>query len=287
MATRKRKLDLPSLDGDDTDPPRIRNVTVGVESLPHNKYGVAYTVTFTKPCCSFHKKAQQVRIWVKSEVEFFDDPAIPYILMMDKTIKFIRRHKKEKLFDGIERCQLDYGDGIGAWYMKHDESDVGSIWRLLWASAENEINKIRLLSYECSEHQANQHKSKVDTVLKKDWVEGSDFQNPMAKSRAIKRVKDALFLATKKSNVKATIVLSDLVSNLTRSPHFDKNYILTEERRRKYAANKGEWIDKLNPNSKLATDTWLERVEWRDYEYKTKPTLATHTQEIAHQASLH
>jgi hypothetical protein len=40
----------------------------------------------------------------------------------------------------------------------------------------------------------------------------------------------------KKSTVKATIVLSDLMSNLTRSPHFDKNDILTEERRRKYAA---------------------------------------------------
>jgi hypothetical protein len=93
-----------------------------------------------------------------------------------------------------------------------------------------------LLSYERSEHQANQHKSKVDTVLEKDWVEGSDFQNPMAKSRAIKRVKDALFLATKKSTAKAMIVLSDLVSNLTRSPHFAVNDILTEERRRKYAA---------------------------------------------------
>ncbi len=135
---------------------------------------------------------------------------------MDKTIKFIRRHKKEETFDGIKGCQLDYGDGIGALCMKRDES-VSSIWRLLWASAENDINKICLLSYERSEHQATQHKSKVDTVLEKDWVEGSELQNPMAKSRAIKRVKEALFLATKKSSVKATIVLSDLVSNLTRS----------------------------------------------------------------------
>jgi hypothetical protein len=197
MATRKRKLDLPSSDGDSTNPPTIRDTTVGVESLPHNnKYRVAYTMTFTKPCCSFHSKAQRVRIQVKSEIEFFDDPAIPYILMMDKTIKFIRCHKKEKTFDGIEGCQLDYGDGIGAFYMKHDES-VGSIWRLLWASAENDINKICLLSYERSEHQANQHQSKVDTVLEKDWVEGSDFQNCMAKRRAIKRVKEALFLAKK------------------------------------------------------------------------------------------
>jgi hypothetical protein len=130
MATRKRKLNLSSLDGDDTNPPTIRDITVGVESLPHNnKYSVAYTVTFTKPCCSFHSKAQQVRIQVKSEVKFFDDPAIPYILMMDKTIKFIQRHKKEKTFDGIEGCQLDHGDGIGTLYMKRDES-AGSIWRM-------------------------------------------------------------------------------------------------------------------------------------------------------------
>jgi hypothetical protein len=79
-----------------------------------------------------------VRIWVKSEVKFFDDPAIPFISMMDKTIKFIQRHKKEKTFDGIKGCQLDYGDDFGALYMKHDES-VSSIWRLLWASAENDI----------------------------------------------------------------------------------------------------------------------------------------------------
>ncbi len=176
-----------------------------------------------------------MRILVKSEVEFFDEPAIPYILMMDKTIRSNQHHKKEKTFDGIEGCQLDYGDGIGALYMKRDES-VGSIWRLLWPSAEDDINKICLLSYKCSEHQANQNKSKVDTALEKDWVEGSDFQNPVAKFRAIKKVKDVLFLATKKSTAKATIVLSNLMSNLTRSPHFDKNDILTEEHRRKYAA---------------------------------------------------
>jgi hypothetical protein len=86
MATRKRKLDLPSSDGDDSNTPRIRDITVGVESLLHNKYRVAYTVTFPKPCCSFHSKAQQVRIQVKPEVKFFDDPAIPYISMMEKTI---------------------------------------------------------------------------------------------------------------------------------------------------------------------------------------------------------
>ncbi len=57
--------------------------------------------------------------------------------------------------------------------------------------------------------------------------------------------------------------------------------------KREFDATKGEWIEKLNPNSKLATDTWLERVKWHDYEYKTKPTLATHAQEIVRQASLH
>jgi hypothetical protein len=50
----------------------------------------------------------------------------------------------------------------------------------------------------------------------------------MTKSKAIKRVKEALFLAAKKSSLKAMIVLSDLVSNLTRSPHFDKNETLVD-----------------------------------------------------------
>ena len=31
--------------------------------------------------------------------------------------------------------------------------------------------------------------------------------------------------------------------------------------KREFDATKGEWIDKLNPNSKLATDTWLENVK--------------------------
>jgi hypothetical protein len=57
--------------------------------------------------------------------------------------------------------------------------------------------------------------------------------------------------------------------------------------KQEFDATKGEWIDKLNPNSKLATDTWLERVEWCDYEYNTKSTLATQAKEIARQASLH
>ncbi len=71
-----------------------------------------------------------MRIWVKSEVKVFDQPAIPYILMMDMIIKFIRCHKKKKTFDGINGCQLDYGDGIGALYMKRDES-VGSILEIV------------------------------------------------------------------------------------------------------------------------------------------------------------
>ena len=52
-----------------------------------------------------------------------------------------------------------------------------------------------------------------------------------------------------------------------------------------YDARKGEWVDKLNPNSKLATDSWLETVEWRNYVYKTKPTLAAHAIEVARQAT--
>jgi hypothetical protein len=68
-------------------------------------------------------------------------------------------------------------------------SQLVQFWRLLWASAENDNNKIGLLSNKRSEHQANQHKSKVDTVLEKNWVEGSDFQNPLAKCRAIKKLR--------------------------------------------------------------------------------------------------
>lgn len=52
-----------------------------------------------------------------------------------------------------------------------------------------------------------------------------------------------------------------------------------------YDAAKGEWVHKLNPNSKLASDIWLEMVEWRDYVYKNKPTVATHAMEVARQAA--
>jgi hypothetical protein len=35
----------------------------------------------------------------------------------------------------------------------------------------------------------------------------------------------------------------------------------------------------------LATDTWLESVDWRSYVYKEKPKLAAHAQEVARQAA--
>ena len=51
--------------------------------------------------------------------------------------------------------------------------------------------------------------------------------------------------------------------------------------RHEYVEAKHEWIDVLDQSSVLATDAWLEIIEWRDYEYKTKPTLASHAQDLA------
>jgi hypothetical protein len=51
-----------------------------------------------------------------------------------------------------------------------------------------------------------------------------------------------------------------------------------------YDETKRQWVDKIHPNSMLGKDIWLETIEWRDYAYKTKPTLATHAKEVARQA---
>ena len=54
---------------------------------------------------------------------------------------------------------------------------------------------------------------------------------------------------------------------------------------REYDSTKGEWVDKLNPNSVLATDTWLKQVEWRSYVTKETPSVAAHLQEVNRQAA--
>ena len=63
--------------------------------------------------------------------------------------------------------------------------------------------------------------------------------------------------------------------------HGVRRHILTQV----YDEGKGQWVEKLNTNSKLATDVWLDTLEWRDYEYKAKPTLANHAREVARQAA--
>ena len=45
--------------------------------------------------------------------------------------------------------------------------------------------------------------------------------------------------------------------------------------KREYENTKHEWVDKLNPNSILGRDIWLETIEWLDFVYKTKPTCNT------------
>lgn len=42
--------------------------------------------------------------------------------------------------------------------------------------------------------------------------------------------------------------------------------------KREWDAGKKEWVDKLNKDSKLATDVWAKKVQWRDYVTKARPT---------------
>lgn len=241
MSSSKRKQptlssnDCDGEDDDDNDPPMIRGITASLVCLPSNKYGAVYTVTFTKPCCEFHCGKQRTRILVNSKVEFFASGADTAVLMMEKTIKAIDDHKKEKKFDGIEACNLSWTEGIGALYMKPDVSP-SSLWRLLWASVNVEIMKKQLASYQRSEGQTKRYKKAADNMKQMEWERGDDFDAAWTKSRAIQQVEDALVKVTQKSTVKATTVLSDLVSKLTRSGYFDENDILTEKLRLKNAA---------------------------------------------------
>ena len=129
--------------------------------------------------------------------------------------------------------------GDGALYMKSNEL-VGSPWRHLWASAENNINKMRLDSIKRSDTQIIQHQTKQNCILNTPWMVGEDFGSASSKSRAIKQVEEKLIHVTKNSTKKATTVLGNLVSKLTKSPNFDEDSILTvkwEDTKCKYGGN--------------------------------------------------
>jgi len=55
---------------------------------------------------------------------------------------------------------------------------------------------------------------------------------------------------------------------------------------KEYDIVKKEFIEKLYPNSSLATDIWLDKVDWRSYVYKEKPTVQAHLKEVARQAAI-
>ena len=68
---------------------------------------------------------------------------------------------------------------------------------------------------------------------------------------------------------------------------FDKIWSKGLRRRilsREFDSAKSEWVEKLNPNSSLATDVWLNEVDWRGYERKEGPSVASHLQEVERQA---
>ena len=48
---------------------------------------------------------------------------------------------------------------------------------------------------------------------------------------------------------------------------------------------KSEWVEKLNPDSSLATDLWLKEVDWRCYVTKDKPLVVAHLRKVNSQAA--
>ena len=209
----------------------IKNITTSVTSLNDNKYLVAYTVAFTKPCRCFENSNQRARIKINSEKEFFADGADTAVLMMNKTINVLGEHKRSKQYDGIDLCGLDLRGGIGASYMIRDESSA-SLWRLVWAAADNTIIKKQFEFYKRSQGQLTQYKGKKSEILSKGWELGEDFADAKEKNRATTKVGEALVIATKNSVTKATAVMAHLVSKLSQSEHFDENDILTDEKKK-------------------------------------------------------
>lgn len=143
MSARKRKEPEVSTSNEDREPPTIQDITTTVPNLKNNKYGVSYIVNFTKPCCDNHKNNPRRRIFINAEFECFKEGANATSLIMCKTIEAIKKHKCDMKVDGLDACRLDVNVGDSALYMKSNEL-VGSPWRHLWASAENNINKMRL-----------------------------------------------------------------------------------------------------------------------------------------------
>jgi hypothetical protein len=69
---------------------------------------------------------------------------------------------------------------------------------------------------------------------------------------------------------------------------FDKIWSKGLRRRimcREWNPVKSEWVDKLNPNSVLATDSWMSEVQWRGYESKDKPSVGANLQALNRQAA--
>ena len=172
MSGRKRKPDFADCDVTCLSPfaddcPAIEDITVHVKSQKAKgaskelTFRVQYIVKLTKPCCSNHKP--NTRIDVMSTNACFIDDADPAIFMMNRTIAKIKQHKKDKKFDGIDLCDLDIKSGMGSYYMLGPSKP--SVWRLLWSSAENEMNKERLASMIRTTKQVQQHKEK-ETRLK-------------------------------------------------------------------------------------------------------------------------
>ncbi len=101
----------------------------------------------------------------------------------------------------------------------------------MYLSAENDMNKLLLKRHASWMTQANQHEAKADALMHANWEKGDDFMTMQLKSRACRKVEHPLCLMSKKSTVKATMILLEMVSKLSHSEYFNENEILTNDQR--------------------------------------------------------
>ena len=179
---------LPTCDCKYNSTGTTRTIEGKEEGTKEVTFRMHYKVQFTKPCCSNPKNI--TCIIVSSTKLCFEDGADPAILMMNKTIDKIKQHKKDKQFDRLDLCKLNIKSGIGSYYILGSRNPT--VWRLLWSSAENEMNKERLASMIRSWNQVQQHKDKADRSKNKEWEKGEQYANGNIKSKAISIVANAL-----------------------------------------------------------------------------------------------
>jgi len=172
----------------------VTNVTLVQPQLhgSNQRYKASYKITVAN-CVG--GRDLRIKVWTGKKAWLSDEPAM---IMQQKVRSALHGRAKEH--------GLDMNKPICPTW----------VWKLLWTSFANEVNKAKMLAMKYSIASSNGHNARDDHIKTKTWERGSSFGNAQAQAFAKQSVLSVIEKRCEKQLRRVESVLSGIVSDLSK-----------------------------------------------------------------------